>query len=530
MRILFATVWAALLALAPLPAISAEPKIVRIANLGPNSLNPLLSSSVTENALAPIAFDLLIGVDEHGNPLPRLAAEVPSLQNGGISKDGLSITYRLRRNVRWHDGAPFTSKDVAFSWSAVMNPRNNVISRRGYDLVRRVDTPDAYTAIFRLKERFAPAILTLFSESDQPYRIVPEHILAREPDFNRAAFNQHPIGTGPFKFVRWDRGERIEYEANHDYYLGPPKLDGVVVREIIDQNTMVIQMRTHAVDFMTAGSAAYRDLRALPDIKTELVDVNAYVALAFNLTRPILRDIAVRRAIAVAIDKSSIVEKVTFGTGTPASADLGPFMWAYDPAVKTYPFDPAAARSMLEAAGWIAGKDGVRSKEGVRLSLTLLEGAASSTGRAIDVQVQSMLQAVGFDLQIRTVASQLLAAPVSQGGFLRAGNFDIVSWSWIAGWDPDNSSQFTCGAFPPAGENFWRYCSPAVDRAERTALASYDRAVRKRAYARIERQLSADLPMVFLYWPKQRLAYNPNLKGVRSNGTTETWNINEWSL
>lgn len=530
MRAFATAVCAALLALAPVASISVEPKIVRIANLGASSLNPLLTTSVVDNVLAPIAFDLLVDVDDKGNLVPRLAAEVPTLRNGGISKDGLSIRYRLRRNVKWHDGVAFTSKDVAFSWSAIMNPKNNVISRRGYDIVQRVDTPDRYTAVFRLKERFAPAVATFFSESDQPYRIVPEHILAREPDFNRAAFNQHPIGTGPFKFVRWDRGDKIEFEANRDYFLGPPKLDGVVIREIPDQNTMVVQLRTHAIDFMTAGSAAYRDLRTIPDVKTELVDVNAFVALLFNLRRPILRELAVRRAIATAIDKNSIVEKATFGTGTPATSDIPSFMWAHNGAVKNYPFDPAAARAILDAAGWRVGSDGTRKKSGTRLALTMLEPSGNQTTRAIDVQIQSMLQAVGIDLQIKTVAQQLIGAPVAQGGFLRSGNFDITSWGWISGTDPDNSSQFTCGAFPPAGENFARYCDPAVDRAERTALASYDRAERKRAYAEIEQHIADDLPMAFLYWPKQRLGYSPNLKGVRSNGTTETWNINEWSL
>ncbi|HKU66219.1 MAG TPA: ABC transporter substrate-binding protein, partial [Candidatus Baltobacteraceae bacterium] len=180
----------------------------------PTSLNPLLATNTAENLLAGLAFDLLVTIDERGNEVPDLAAQVPTLANGGISKDGLTITYHLRRNVKWQDGAPFTSADVKFSWQAVMNPGNNVVERRGYDQVRSVDTPDAYTVVFHLKSPFAPFVDTVFGESDDPFRIVPKHLLAREPNINRVPFNRLPIGTGPFKVTRWIHGDRVEYAAN----------------------------------------------------------------------------------------------------------------------------------------------------------------------------------------------------------------------------------------------------------------------------------------------------------------------------
>jgi peptide/nickel transport system substrate-binding protein len=505
---------AALSTAIPLRAGTAGQRVLRIASLGPRSLNPLLSQSTTENGLGPIAFDLLVEVDDRHRAIPRLAARVPTRENGDISKDGLSITYHLRRDVKWHDGAPFTSKDVAFSWAAIMNPKNNVISRRGYDLVRRVDTPDAYTAIFRLKKAFAPAVLTLFSESDQPYRIVPEHILGKLPDINRADFNQHPIGTGPFKFLRWDRGNQIEYVANPEYYLGRPKLDRIVVKEIPDQNTQVVQMKSHAVDFMVAGSAAYRDLRGASGIELQLTPVNGYVAVMLNLQSSKLKDVAVRRALAGAIDAKAITEEVSYGTGTPATGDLPSFVWAYNPHVRRYPFDPAAARKTLAPR---------------HLSLVLIESLGTETTRQIDVLVQSMLQNAGVSVEIRPYAPQLFLAPATAGGPLRAGKFDLASWAWIAGADPDDSSQFTCNMTPPNGYNFMHYCDPAVDEAEKIAVSSYDPAIRKRAYDTIQSRIANDVPMVFLYWLKYRLAYASDLHGVRNNGITETWNINEWS-
>ena len=147
------------------------------------------------------------------------------MQNGGISKDGLTITYHLRHGVRWHDGAPFDSGDVKFTWQAIMNPRNNVVSRRGYDQVASVDTPDDYTVVFHMKRFFAPAIDTIFGESDTPYRILPR-ASAREriPISIRSPFNSAPVGTGPYRFVRWLRGDRIVLAANPAYFRGAPKI------------------------------------------------------------------------------------------------------------------------------------------------------------------------------------------------------------------------------------------------------------------------------------------------------------------
>lgn len=488
---------------------------MRIATTGPRSLNPLLSQSVVENAIAPLAFDLLVEVDARGNPIPRLATRVPTLENGDISKDGLSITYHLRRDVKWHDAVPFTSKDVAFSWAAIVNPKNDVISRRGYDLVTRVDTPDPYTAIFRLRQRFAPAVLTLFSESDQPYRIVPEHILGKLADINQARFNAHPIGTGPFKFVRWDRGNEIEYVANPGYFLGRPKIDRIIVKEIPDLNTQSIQLKTHAVDFMVADSTSYRALAKVPGITESATQLNAYTALLLNVQNPSLRDVRVRRAIAMAIDRSVITKKITYPQFQPATGDLPPFLWAFDPNVHDYPYDPAAARRILAPR---------------HLTLTLLETIGSMAGRQIDVLIQSMLQNVGVAVTIKDISGQLVFAPAEAGGPLRGGKFDMFLAGWVGGADPDDSSQFTCDMIPPNGNNFARYCDAAVDKAERIAVSSYDRRVRRRAYAVIEQHLVEDVPMVFLYWPEFRLAFTAALRGVDDNGFTETWNINDWSL
>ncbi len=495
----------------------------------PLTLNPVLTTNTDEENLSALFFDLLVVTDEHGRIIPQLASRVPTVENGDISKDGLSITYHLRHNVKWQDGVPFTSKDVKFTWEAVMNPRNNVTSRTGYDLVERVDTPDPYTATFRLKKIYAPAVLSFFSGGQTP-RILPEHLLGKESSLNQVDFNQHPIGTGPFKVVAWNRGQSIELVANDDYFLGKPKLARILIQFVPNLTTAGIMLKTHETDLAQLDSATYREVRENPAIRLLLAPQFTFIDLQVNVSKPALRDIRVRRALAYAIDRAAIVEKDTFGTAEIADEDIPPISWAHTSDVVRYPYDPAKAKELLDAAGWKAGPDGVRVKDGKRLTLELAEAAGGTTGHNEDVQIQQMLGAVGVEVTIKTFSPALIFAPASQGGILPSGNFDVSITGWSSSADPDNSPLFTCSQVAPAGQNVSRYCNPALDAEENIALGSYDLAVRKRAYAKIERTLSEDLPMIFLYFPKARFGMNPALQGFSPNGVTVAWNAYLWSL
>ncbi len=478
-----------------------------------------------------MAFDLLITIDDKGNDVPDLAATVPTLQNGGISKDGFTITYHLRRNVRWQDGAPFTSADVKFNWQAVMNPANNVVERRGYDQVRSVDTPDPYTVVFRLKAPFSPFIDTVFGESDDPFRIIPKHLLAQYPNINRVPFNQKPIGTGAFQVVAWQHGDHVEYKANPHYFRGAPQLKRIMVYTIPDGNTSAAMIRSHGTDLIIDVSAAnYRDLRAAPGVRTLLVKAPSYSSILFNMKHPPLDDLRVRRAIVYAVNEQRVVNDLTYGTATVATGDLSDFYWAYDPNVATYPYNVAKANALLDAAGWRRGAGGMRYKDGKPLSLQLSYGQGSETARAIGVQVQNDLHTVGIDVPIKTYTYTMLYATMQEGGIQQSGKFDLSLFSWISGADPDDSSQWMCSQVPPTGNNVTHYCNPQLDTAEQAALRHFDRPTRKAAYATTQSLLARDVPAVFQYYARLRYATNPNLQNFRPNGPSEGWNAYEWSL
>jgi len=510
-----------------------KPGILRVGlQTAPNTLNPLLSANTTESMVGRLMFDDLVSIDASGkNQVPVLAETVPTLANGGISKDGLTITYHLRKNVKWHDGVPFTSKDVKFSWSAILNTNNNVITHTGYELVRAVDTPDAQTIVFHMKKRFSPAVDTLFGESDDPYEVVPEHILGKLHDINTIPFNSSPIGTGPFKFKEWAHGDHITLVRNDEYFLGKPKLEQIVLRTIPDENTELNQLKTHDLDWQfEASPQEYKELKTMRDIDLVLQNKNFYERIQINTKHPPLDDVRVRQALAYAIDRQKLVDTLTFGSATVADQDHPAFMWAYASGVKHYSHDIAKAKALLAAAGYKPGADGDLAKDGRKLTLQMVTNSTDATRRAAVVQVQAMLKAIGINLEVKTYLGSMLFATMGQNGILQNGKFDLSWTAWVAGIDPDQSSIFTCSAQPPNGNNETHYCNAQVDAAENDALTEYDRAARTAAYVKIETLLARDLPEIPIWWPRQIQAINPDFKHFTPNPVTESWNAYTWDI
>src|ERR1700729_1165931 len=203
-----------------------KPGVLRVAVLEePKNLNPLLAGTTIELFIERLMFEPLLAADPRGNPVPMLAATVPTQANGGVSADGLTIVYHLRRDARWSDGTPVTSQDVVWTWKAIENPNNDAVSRHGYDDVRAIDTPDQFTGAVRLKRRFSPFVNPFSAESDPPHALVPAHALAGYPNINAIPFDARPaVSDGPFRFVSWQRGDRIVLDANLSFFKGRPRL------------------------------------------------------------------------------------------------------------------------------------------------------------------------------------------------------------------------------------------------------------------------------------------------------------------
>jgi peptide/nickel transport system substrate-binding protein len=498
----------------------------------PKTLNPLLSAATTEGFITRLMFEPLLSADARGNPVPILATEVPTQANGGISADGLTIRYHLRRNARWTDGTEVTAHDVVWSWQAICNPKNDVVSRHGYDDVRSIVTPDAHTLVIHLKRRFAAFINTFFAESDQPYDVLPAHVLARYTDFNQVPFDSAPlVSDGPFRFDSWRRGDRIRMTASRSFFEGPPKLQSVEIEFVPNEDTAINLLRTHAIDYIFEPSMqTYPALRSVPGARIVWVNVNGYEGMMFNLAHPVVADPLVRRAIGAAIDKASLVRQLAHGQATIATEDLPNWLWAFDPTVKGVPYDPRLAVRLLARAGWIAGSDGVVRKHGRPLQLLLATDTQTATHRSESLLIQAALRHVGVDVEVKYYPIDILYAPQGMGGIAHGGKFDLLLYPWVAGIDPDDSSQFTCDNLPPHGYNDSRYCSAQMDAAQTMALTHYSRSTRKIAYAQIERRLSIDNPLLFFWWQRLQEALSPDFHGFDPNPASESWNAWQWSI
>ena len=496
----------------------------------PTTLNPLLELSDYENFITRMAFDRLVTPDVTGKTLlPRLASVVPTVENGGISRDGRTIVYHLRHDVRWQDGVAFTSRDVKFSFDAVNDKKNDIVNRLGFDLVTRVETPDAYTVIVHLRKPFAPAITTFFGDGNND-AVLPAHLFGPGVDFNRASFNALPVGTGPFCIVRWLRGQQVELEAFDGYYGGKPKLRSIVVRFVSDEQTAIDLLRTHEIDmFSLASVSAYRNLRTIAGIDIALTANHGASTVTMNNAHETLRDVRVRRAIVAAIDKTSLAQKLTGGAGTPATEDLPSFMWAYDPNVHAQTYDPNAARALLRSAGYTIGADGVATKNGKPLQLVLAFVATNASARAATVQIQSYLRAVGIDVVTKAYNGSQFFAGYGAGGVLQNGTFDLAWYTMTLGIDPDSAGRFTCAAIPPVAQNYSRYCSPEMDAAEAIGAQNPEQKARKIAYARVQELLARDAPIDFVFWPKNVDGYDSKLKGFGPNPEVSTWNAESWT-
>jgi len=510
-----------------------QPGVLRVAlPQDAKTLNPLLSSTTIDGFVDRLMFEPLISADDRGNPVPMLAREVPSRANGGISADGLTITYRLRRGMRWTDGVPVTSKDVQWSWQAIENPANDVISRHGYDVIRSIDTPDLFTAVIHLRQPFAPFVNTFFAESDQPYDIVPAHVLSRYHDVNQIAFNTAPtVSDGPFRFVEWVHGDHILVTANDAFFLGPPKLRRIRCDIVPDETTQVQLLQTHALDYVFQPSVnTYREASTVPDIHIIWNNMNGYEGIGFNLTHAPLGDRRVRLAIASAIDKTQIVRALTSGQEKVATEDLPDWLWAFNPAAIPPAFDPARAKALLAQAGYIIGSDGVARRNGIPLHLEFVSDTSTLTHRKLVVLVQAMLKNVGIQTDVKLYPLDILYAPAGMGGIMHRGQFDLITLPWYAGIDPDNSSQFLCENQPPYGYNDTHYCVPEMQAAQARALSSYDLRVRTQAYHEIEAMLARDNPIVFLWWTRQQELISIDFKGFDPNPVLESWNAWQWSI
>ncbi len=482
-------------------------------------LNQDLAQQAVVNYLSQLTAAWLFRFDTNNRPMPELATVVPTKKNGGVSADGKTITYHLRRNVKWSDGAPFTADDVKFSFDVVNNKANNVTSRDGFDLITKIDTPDSATVVLHLREPYSLFIPTFFGTAGANPCVLPKHLLGSLPDINQAPYNNLPVGIGPFKYVAWHRGENVEMEANPLYWRGTPKLKRIVFKIIPDRNTVLTQLQTGELDLWNPfGGSFLSRVQALPNVTLGRHAVFTFNHFDFNTSRPVLKERAVRQALRYAIDRVTIREKVGHGVGILQDSVL-PAPYPGGPKLRYAAYDVARANKLLDGAGWKRGADGVRAKAGVRLSLEF----ASSTGSPdIDTQLELVRlnwQQIGVEMNVKRYQSSQLFAQYADGGILNTGKFDALTYGTGVG-PIDGLSAFDCKLAPPAGQNTTRYCNPKVQALIEDFKTRYDFEGQTRDLTAAVKLINDDVPTIVTTSREDLFAYNKDLENFRPNNVT----------
>jgi len=466
-----------------------------------SNLIPLLATDSASHSISGLIFNGLVKYDRDLNIVGDLA------ESWDISKDGLVITFRLRKGVRWHDGRPFTADDVLFTYRLTVDPKTPTAYAGDFLKVKKAEVLDPYTFRVTYDKPFAPALMS-WSAS-----VMPRHLL-EGTDVTRSPLARHPVGTGPYRFKEWKTGQKIVLVANPDYFEGRPYLDGRVVRVIPDMATLFLELRARGIDHMGLTPLQYTRQTETRYFRTHFRKYRylafAYTYMGFNLENPMFADRRVRQALAHAVDKGELIDGILLGLGKEATGPFKPGTWQYNPNVRRYPHDPKKALALLAEAGWRdTDGDGILDKDGRRFEFELLTNQGNEVRAKTAEIVQRRLAEVGISVKIRIIE---WAAFIKE--FINKRRFDAVILGWTIPMDPDLYDVWHSSKTGPSELNFVSYRNPEVDALLERGRGTFDRAERKRCYDRIQEILAEDQPYIFLYVPDALPIFHARIRGI----------------
>lgn len=446
---------------------------------GPNNLDPRIGTDDVSGKTAQLVFNNLMTLDERLRVVPDLAE---SLEN----PDPTTYIVTLKRGVMFHDGHELTSADVVHTFRSLLDP-SFISPRKGaFRMVRSIDARDRYTVVFSLKEAFGSFPVNLVIP------IVPENA--------GPLFREHPVGTGPYRFVSYAVDDRVELAAFDDYFGGRPKNDGLVLKVVPDDIMRGLELRKGTMDVVVNDLASDIVYQLGKDKDLQLVESPGtdYQYIGINMRDPILRNQLVRQAIGYAIDRDAIITHLRRGLAIPAAGILPPVSWAYEPHVFTFNYDPARARELLDRAGYLDA-DGDGPMPRLRLSLKMSNLEFNRLQASV---IQENLRAVGIALDVRTYEFATLYADVLKG------NFQLYTLQWVGGAvaDPDILRRvFHSSQVPPSGFNRGYFADARVDRLLDEAAVETNEQRRRATYAAVQRIIAQEAPYISL-WCKTNVA------------------------
>lgn len=484
-RVLSGFMLAAMLALSDLAVAQTAPNVLVVGQIAePASLDPHAVTAANDFRILVNVYDGLVR-----NKPGTLEVEPALATDWTISEDGLTYTFNLRGNVKFHDGSDFDAEAVKFNFDRMLDESHPFHNTGPFPLsfffssIASVDAVDADTVTFTLTEPYAPFLSNLASPTG--LIVSPAAVKEHGKDYGR-----RPSGTGAFRFEGWESNARVVVSRNQDYWDGAPPLEAVVFRPITDANTRVAEMLSGGIDVL---------LETPPDnVASFRLDSNFMVHetsgphlwfLILNLKEGPFADARVRRAVNYAINKESLVNDVLQGTADVAAGPTPPaFNWAYNEKLKPYPHDPEKAKALLAEAG----------AEGAKLTFYVTEGGSGMLDPVpMATSIQADLAAVGLDVNIETYEWNSFLAKVNPG---LEGKADMAEMAWMTS-DPDTLPflALRTAAWPEKGGfNSGYYSNPEVDKLLDQARRSTDQAERAELYKKMQEIVYEDAPWLFV--------------------------------
>ncbi len=467
-----------------------------------STLIPLLASDSSSHAVAGLLYNGLVKYDKDLKIVGDLA------QSFDIAADGLTITFHLRKGVKWHDGAPFTSRDVLYTYRVTIDPKTPTAYAEDFKQVKSIAAPDDHTIRVTYGAPYAPALASWGNG------ILPAHLLEGK-DITKSPLARAPVGTGPYRFKEWVAGQKIVLESNHDYFEGRPWIDRYIYRIIPDTSTMYMELKAGTVDMMGLTPVQYvrqtTGTRFTSLFNKYRYPSSSYVYMGYNLRHPLFRDKRIRQALTSAIDKNELIHGVLFGMGQKAVGPIAPGRWAYNSNVRDIVYDPGHAAELLAQAGWKEkNSDGILVKDGKPFSFTILTNQGNQQRLLTAQIIQQRLKYVGIDVKIRIVEWATFLKE-----FVDKGNFEVVMLGWTTSPDPDMFDVWHSSKTNPGELNFVGYKNAEVDRLLVEGRSTFDIEKRKKAYFRIQEIMADEQPYTFLYVPDALPVVSSRIRGVK---------------
>ncbi|PYO58573.1 MAG: hypothetical protein DMD83_03285 [Candidatus Rokuibacteriota bacterium] len=454
----------------------------------PETLNPAVTTSVEALAVACKMFNGLIYLDRDWKPQPELA------RSWTVSKDGLRISFALQPGVKWHDGQPFTSADVKYTMEEVL-ARFHPRTRLAFANVEGVDTPDPLTVVVRFKKAYAPF---LHQMTCQEAAMLPRHLFQGTEPLKNPRNADHPVGTGPFRWGRWARGDFIEMTRNDQYFRpGLPYLDRIVIKIAPDAPSRVLALEAGEVDYIQSIYLLKQEvarLRQNPAVQVKQdTDLPGIFILFFNTQKKPLDDKRVRQALALGTNRQQMLEQAVFGLGSVSKSAIHVGLgWAYNPAVdytKLYPYDPARANALLDQAGVKRGADGTRFR------VRLVYNVAQAGFAAMAELARNDWKALGVEVVAEPVEFQ-----VNLDRVFTKRDYEVTLQPYTTAGDPaiGIARIYVTMNEGRAYTNPTGYSNPKVDELFAQGASTPQRDDRRKAYFEVQRILAEDLPALIL--------------------------------